>query len=123
MEEFEHRTWRAQRLMARDNLDALLLSTEPEVRWFTGFFSQFWTSPTRPWFAVVPAEGKPIAVIPTIGEAGMRETWLDDVRTWPAPRPAKTARHGSPCGSVQLPWWSSHLTSCCDIMGAGGSVS
>jgi Xaa-Pro aminopeptidase len=87
VEEFEHRTRRAQRLMAEQRLDALLLSTEPEVRWFTGFLSQFWTSPTRPWFLVVPADGKPMAVIPTIGEAGMRDTWIDDVRTWPAPVP------------------------------------
>jgi len=86
--EHERRTARAQRLMAAAHLDALLLSTEPEVRWFSGFHSSFWESPTRPWFLVVPAEGAPIAVIPSIGEAGMRATWIEDVRTWPAPRPA-----------------------------------
>jgi Xaa-Pro aminopeptidase len=85
--EFEHRTLRAQRLMAESRLDALLLSTEPEVRWFTGFLTQFWESPTRPWFVVVPAAGKPIAVIPAIGATGMAATWIDDVRTWPAPVP------------------------------------
>ncbi len=37
---------------------------------------------------IVPAEGKPIAVIPEIGAAGMRETWLEDIRTWPSPQPA-----------------------------------
>ena len=73
--------------MAVERLDALLLSTEPEVRWFSGFHTQFWASPTRPWFLIVPADDKPIAIIPAIGEAGMRATWLDDVRTWPSPRP------------------------------------
>jgi Xaa-Pro aminopeptidase len=83
--EFEHRTSSAQQLMAQAGFDALLLTTEPEVRWFTGFHSQFWHSPTRPWFVVVPAQGKPVAVIPAIGESGMAQTWVDDVRVWSSP--------------------------------------
>lgn len=85
--EFEQRTQRAQKLMREQRLDALLLTTEPNVRYFSGFFSQFWHSPTRPWFLVVPVEGKPIAVIPEIGRSGMETTWIEDIRTWPAPRP------------------------------------
>ncbi|MEE8505001.1 MAG: Xaa-Pro peptidase family protein, partial [Kiloniellales bacterium] len=85
--EFEERTARAQRLMAERKLDALLLTTEPNVRYFSGFHSQFWESPTRPWFLIVPLEGRPIAVIPEIGAAGMAATWIEDIRTWPAPRP------------------------------------
>jgi Xaa-Pro aminopeptidase len=85
--EFEGRCRRAQRLMAAAEIDALLLTSEPELRYFTGFHSQFWESPTRPWFLVVPGEGKPIAVIPEIGVAGMAATWVEDIRSWPAPRP------------------------------------
>jgi Xaa-Pro dipeptidase len=85
--EFEARTARAQRLMAAQEIDALLLTTEPELRYFSGFRSQFWESPTRPWFLVVPREGRPIAVIPEIGAAGMAATWIEDIRTWPAPQP------------------------------------
>lgn len=85
--EYEERLARAQRLMARDALDALLLTTEPEVRYFSGFLTQFWQSSTRPWFLVVPRDGKPVAVIPEIGAPLMRRTWIDDVRSWPAPRP------------------------------------
>jgi Xaa-Pro aminopeptidase len=85
--EFEARTARAQRLMAAQEIDALLLTTEPELRYFSGFRSQFWESPTRPWFLVVPREGRPIAVIPEIGAAGMAATWVEDIRTWPAPQP------------------------------------
>ena len=33
------------------------------------------------------AEGKPIAVIPTIGVAGMQQTWIDDIRSWSSPQP------------------------------------
>lgn len=85
--EFESRTERAQRMMRDYEFDALLLTTEAQLRYFTGFLTQFWQSPTRPWFLVLPASGKPIAVIPSIGVAGMRETWIDDIRSWPSPRP------------------------------------
>ncbi|OIN12312.1 M24 family metallopeptidase [Oceanisphaera psychrotolerans] len=86
-QEFEQRTIRAQKVMHDMKLDAMIFTTEPNVRYFTGFHSQFWQSPTRPWFVVVPAEGKPIAIIPEIGAKGMSQTWIDTVITWPAPRP------------------------------------
>ena len=85
IEEFEARTNRAQALMAKQGIDALLLTTEPDVRYFTGFLTRFWESPARPWFIVVPAAGKPVAVIPSIGAALMGTTWIDDIRTWRAP--------------------------------------
>lgn len=85
--EFESRANRAQKIMDRHGFDALLLTAPPNVRYFTGFDSQFWESPTRPWFVVVPREGAPIAVIPEIGAPEMALTWIKDIRTWPAPRP------------------------------------
>lgn len=85
--ELEQRTAAAQRVMHEQGYDALLLTAEPEFRYFSGFRSQFWESPTRPWFLVLPAEGEPIAVVPEIGAAGLAQTWLADIRTWPAPRP------------------------------------
>ena len=85
--EFAARTEKAQARMSDEGLAGLLLMTEPEVRYFSGFQTLFWQSPTRPWFLFVPATGKPIAVIPEIGAALMRQTWLDDIRTWPAPQP------------------------------------
>ena len=85
IQEFEARTVRAQALMAERGFDALLLTTEPEVRYFTGFLTRFWESPTRPWFVIVPRSGKPVAVIPAIGAALMSRGWVDDIRTWRAP--------------------------------------
>lgn len=86
--EFEQRMARAQTMMREQQLDGVLLTTETNVRYFSGYFTQFWQSPTRPWFLLLPATGKPIAVIPTIGVVGMSNTWVDDVRTWPSPFPA-----------------------------------
>lgn len=85
VEEFRHRVARAQREMQHAELAALLLTTEPEVRYFTGFLTRFWESPTRPWFVVLPASGLPVAVIPSIGVHLMSQTWLTDIRHWPAP--------------------------------------
>ena len=85
--EFEMRCAKAQSLMVHEDVGALLLTTEPEIRYFSGFLTQFWQSPTRPWFMVVPQSGKPIAVIPEIGAECMSRTWLDDIRTWSSPHP------------------------------------
>ncbi len=83
--EFSARCARAQALMAEHSLAALLLTTEPDVRYFTGYLTRFWESPTRPWFVVLPAGGRPIAVIPSIGAPVMARTWVEDIRTWRAP--------------------------------------
>ncbi len=85
--EFAARTALAQHRMAAAGLDGLLLMTEPEVQYFTGFQTLFWQSPTRPWFVFVPASGKPIAIIPEIGVSLMQRCWLDDIRSWAAPAP------------------------------------
>lgn len=85
--EFAARTARVQARMADRGMSGLLLMTEAEVRYFSGFHTLFWQSPTRPWFLFVPARGKPIAIIPEIGAALMRRTWIDDIRTWSAPHP------------------------------------
>lgn len=83
--EFEARTQAAQSFMAERDLSAVLLTAETQIRYFTGFLTRFWESPSRPWFLILPAAGKPVAVIPSIGAALMGATWIDDIRTWSAP--------------------------------------
>ena len=86
-EEFEQRLIRAQKIMKSYKLDGLLLTSPQNIRYFTGYDSQFWESPTRPWFVVVPSSGKPIGIVPEIGESEFKKTWLDDIKSWPSPRP------------------------------------
>ncbi|UWQ00312.1 M24 family metallopeptidase [Aliiroseovarius crassostreae] len=86
-QEFATRTAAAQARMAETGLAGMLLLSEAELRYFSGFHTLFWQSPTRPWFLFVPLEGKPIAIIPEIGAALMRQTWVEDIRTWAAPAP------------------------------------
>lgn len=85
--EYHARLRGAQAGMAEAGLRALLLTTEVEIRYFTGFLTRFWESPSRPWFLILPAAGDPVAVIPSIGAALMARTWVRDIRTWVSPDP------------------------------------
>jgi len=85
--EFQARTTRLQGQMHADGLDALLLTAAADIFYVTGFLTRFWESPARPWFVVVPAQGAPVAVIPAIGADLMGRSWVQDIRTWPAPMP------------------------------------
>lgn len=85
VEDYQQRVRAAQDHMAQADLDVLLLTTEPEVRYFTGFLTRFWESPTRPWFILLPQTGAPVAVIPSIGAHLMGQTWVNDIRTWRSP--------------------------------------
>jgi len=87
VDEFEARVARAQAEMHAGEMDGIVLTTPQNFRYFSGFNSQFWESPTRPFFLVVPREGLPIAAVPTIGGPAMQTTWVTDIRTWPAPCP------------------------------------
>mgnify|MGYP000583780508 CR=1 FL=1 len=86
-DEYRQRLENAQFLMREQGMNLMLLTSEPEVRYFSGFHTLFWQSPTRPWFLLIPAYGEPIAVIPGIGEAMMRKTWIKDIRSWSSPQP------------------------------------
>ncbi len=83
--EFEARVARVQAMMADHDLSAIMVTTHPDFYYFTGFLTRFWASPARPWFVIIPQSGKPVAVIPGIGAALMRTTWVEDIRTWAAP--------------------------------------
>lgn len=85
VEEYQERVKRAQIRMEALGFDALLLTTKVEFTYFSGFYTQFWESPTRPWFLLLPRTGDPIAIIPAIGVQLMASTWIRDIRTWSAP--------------------------------------
>lgn len=86
--EFVQRAVRAQALMLEQGVSLMWFSTEPEVRYFSGFHSQFWQSPTRPWFLLLPVSGDPVAIIPGIGHSAMARTWVSDIRCWSSPHPS-----------------------------------
>lgn len=85
--EFARRASAIQLQMREQGVDILWLSTEADIRYLTGFLTQFWQSPTRPWYVLLPQSGKPVAVIPAIGAECMGRTWVEDIRVWSAPQP------------------------------------
>jgi len=85
--EYEARLEAANRAMHAKSLDAILLASEAEVRYFTGFRTQFWQSPTRPWFVILRRDQTPLAIIPEIGAELMARSDIAEIEAWPAPRP------------------------------------
>ena len=65
--EFHMRLNQTHQMMSEKKLDALLITSPHNFRYFTGFDSYFWESPTRPWFLIIPANKEPIAAIPSSG--------------------------------------------------------
>ncbi|MGP6087847.1 M24 family metallopeptidase [Antarctobacter jejuensis] len=85
--EYARRCAALQGAMAGQGMDALLLTSAADVFYVTGFLTRFWESPARPWFVIVPVSGRPVAVIPEIGQPLMARCGTVDIRTWPAPVP------------------------------------
>ena len=85
--EYQRRCLAAQRAMHARKLEVMLLCTEVEIRYYTGFRTSFWLSPTRPWFVLLPREGMPIAIVPEIGASLMQQCYVGELLTWPSPRP------------------------------------
>jgi Xaa-Pro dipeptidase len=87
--EFTRRVERARRLMTAEKLDGIMVTSEPNLEYLSGFTTQFaWSSPTRPWYFVLPRAGDAVGIIPEIGETNWRGTsWCKSVLTWPSPVP------------------------------------
>ena len=85
--EYELRLQKAHKKMEESKLDALLITTPHNFRYFTGFDSYFWESPTRPWFLIIPNNKDIIAAVPSIGVKALRKTWIKHIHTWASPNP------------------------------------
>jgi len=85
--EFEERLRRARLLMKEKKFEMILITSPHNFRYFTGFDSYFWESPTRPWFLLLSLDQDPIAIVPSIGKTALKKTWIKDVKTWQSPNP------------------------------------
>ena len=85
--EFEERLKKTRLLMQEKELEMLLVTSPHNFRYFTGFDSYFWESPTRPWFLLLPVNDDPIAIIPSIGKTALQKTWIKNLITWKSPNP------------------------------------
>ena len=87
LEEYQTRVSKLQVYMHRNNIDAILITSPHNFRYFSGLDSYFWESPTRPWFLLIPQLDNPIAIIPSIGQTALQKTWIKNIQTWPSPQP------------------------------------
>lgn len=86
--EYQNRIERVRTLMTEAKLDAIVITSEFNHRYLTGFTTQFWRSPTRPWYFVLPRVGEPAVIVPSQGvENTVRTSWVDTVLTFPSPNP------------------------------------
>lgn len=87
--EYEARWEKLSFAMTRAGLDAALVTSEENFRYFSGFDSQTWVSTTRPRYLVLRRNAEPIAIVPASNAFGVRDrTPITDIRTWNAPNPA-----------------------------------
>jgi Xaa-Pro dipeptidase len=85
--EYQNRVSKLQNKMQENYIDIILITSPHNFRYFTGLNSYFWESPTRPWFLLIHQLKDPIAVIPSIGETALKQTWIKNIKTWPSPQP------------------------------------
>ncbi len=86
--EYHQRVERVRESMTEARLDGLLITSEFNHRYLTGFTTQFWRSPTRPWYFVLPRVGEPVVIVPNQGiENTVRTSWVDNIQTFPSPNP------------------------------------
>jgi Xaa-Pro aminopeptidase len=86
IEEYRRRYARASRLMEAAGIDALLLTQEEDVRYFTGYLSILWCSKFRPYVGILPRD-------PSIGAClvlprqelgnGNGTAWVPDLEIYP----------------------------------------
>lgn len=83
--EYEQRIKKAKELLVKNNLDAMLVTEEVNLTYFSGFRSLMpWGSKTRTYllhFCLIPRDGSPALVI-HLAQRGNVESfsWIDDVR-------------------------------------------
>ena len=88
-EEYQERVRRVQERMDADRLDALLITSEDNYRYLTGFNSPTWVNLTRPKYCILPRIGEPCVIVPSNNLAIVAQTsWVTDVRPWVSPCPA-----------------------------------
>jgi Xaa-Pro aminopeptidase len=82
--EFNARHARAAEAMQRRHLDALLVTAEPHIYYFSGHRPVVpWSTATRPTFCLVPADGEPVLIVHAVWAGGAAaDSPLRDIRSF-----------------------------------------
>ena len=84
--EYKRRLARLRDLMSRNRLDAVLITTDTNHRYFSGHWTHRWGHKFTSLFALLPLELDPVLIVPPL-ETGMCEedAWIEDLRTYKPP--------------------------------------
>lgn len=82
-EEYQHRLAGLRALMRAQDVDAVLLTTESNHRYFTGHVTHRWSHKYTGIFALLPVEGEAVLIV-TPMEASMctEDSWIETIRTF-----------------------------------------
>ena len=86
-EEYLKRLDNIHKKLENENIDAIVITSPANFRYFSGLDSNFWESPTRPWFLVISKNGKIKALVPSIGLSAIESTFIKDIEVWQSPNP------------------------------------
>src|SRR5687767_1436892 len=82
--EYRQRYTRLQTALGDIEADALLVTSEANFNYFTGYIAAHpWVSFSRNLIAVLPRKSAPLLIVPASLEGQAREqTWIDEIRTF-----------------------------------------
>ncbi len=86
-EEFANRVSKIQENLEKENIEAIIITSPSNFRYFSGLDSNFWESPTRPWFLIISRNDPIKAIIPSIGVAAIEKTFIKNIEVWQSPNP------------------------------------
>jgi len=79
--EYENRCAKIQQRMGEEDIDAVLVTSEENFRYITGFYTEYWINLSRPMACWIPKEGEPILIMADIEEYDARETsWIENIQ-------------------------------------------
>jgi len=106
-EEFERRTAGLREEMERRGVDALLLTSETNVRYATGFYEVGWIIPAYFHAAVIPRRADlPSAIFcPEGDQTQAQASWIDTVIRWDFPVGFYTSRVGDSLVDAMVEWF------------------
>ena len=86
-EEFVNRISKIQEKLEKESIQAVIITSPSNFRYFSGLDSNFWESPTRPWFLVISQKNSIKAIVPSIGMTAIEKTLIKDIEVWQSPNP------------------------------------
>ena len=86
-EEFANRISKIQENLEKENIEAIIITSPSNFRYFSGLDSNFWESPTRPWFLIISKNDPIKAIIPSIGITAIEKTVIKNIEVWQSPNP------------------------------------